>query len=184
MSRKKKQKSCCKWVPQKIRHMLIHWLYWLLIHAHILHDVEVKDPISGIKKVELSVKFKLFQCCHDLFTVLCLSLDWKINFNLDFLFVLFLFFVVFWNHLGVATKMFGVFCWKLYKMIPQNCRRKELGDEVTATGLKHRTHNRILNHLGKLTKWLSWVVSIYLYGTFDCMFLSCHIRVSEWIHTL
>ena len=23
-----------------------------------------------------------------------------------------------------------------------------------------------------------------LYGAFDCMFLSCHIRFSEWIHTL
>ena len=52
-----------------------------------------------------------------------------------------------------------------------------------------RTHNhlvrkRTLNHLAKLTKWLSWVVSTYLYGAFDCMFLSCHVRVSEWIYTL
>ena len=28
-------------------------------------------------------------------------------------------------------------------------------------------------------------MSTYLYGAFDCMFLlSCHVRVSEWIHTL
>ena len=27
------------------------------------------------------------------------------------------------------------------------------------------------------------VVSTYLYGAFDCMLLSCHIRVSEWIYT-
>ena len=52
-----------------------------------------------------------------------------------------------------------------------------------------RTHNhlvdkRTLNHLAKLAKWLSCVVSTYLYGAFDCMFLSCHVRVSEWIHTL
>ena len=52
-----------------------------------------------------------------------------------------------------------------------------------------RTHNHLvgkitLNHLTKLTKWLSWVVSIYLYGIFNCIFLSCHARVSEWIHTL
>ena len=33
-------------------------------------------------------------------------------------------------------------------------------------------------------KWLSWVVSTYLYDAFDSMFLSCHIRISEWIHTL
>ena len=52
-----------------------------------------------------------------------------------------------------------------------------------------RTHNhlfrkRTLNHLAKLAKWLSYVVSTYLYGAFDCMLLSCHVRISEWIHTL
>ena len=52
-----------------------------------------------------------------------------------------------------------------------------------------RTHNhlirkRTLNHFAKLAKWLSCVVSTYLSGAFDCMFLSCHVRVSEWIHTL
>ena len=26
-------------------------------------------------------------------------------------------------------------------------------------------------------------MSNYLYGVFDCMFLSCYVRVSEWIHT-
>ena len=26
--------------------------------------------------------------------------------------------------------MFDVFCWKLYEMIPQNCHKKNLGDEV------------------------------------------------------
>ena len=52
-----------------------------------------------------------------------------------------------------------------------------------------RTHNhlgrkRTLNHLSKLAKWLSFAVSTYLYGAFDCMFLSCHVRVWEWIQTL
>ena len=52
-----------------------------------------------------------------------------------------------------------------------------------------RTHNnlvrkRTLNHLAKLAKWLSFAVSTYLYGRFDCMFLSCQVRVWEWIHTL
>ena len=52
-----------------------------------------------------------------------------------------------------------------------------------------RTHNhlvrkRTLNHLAKLAKWLSCVVSTYLYGAFDCMLLSCHVRVQKWIHTL
>ena len=34
-----------------------------------------------------------------------------------------------------------------------------------------------------MVKWLSYVVSTYLYGTFDCMFLECHVRVSEWIRS-
>ena len=36
----------------------------------------------------------------------------------------------------------------------------------------------------KLAKWLSCVLSTNLYGAFDCMFLSCYVRVSVWIHTL
>ena len=50
-----------------------------------------------------------------------------------------------------------------------------------------RTHNHLvrkwtLNHLAKLAKWLSCVVSTYLYGAFDSMFSSCHLRISELIH--
>ena len=51
------------------------------------------------------------------------------------------------------------------------------------------THNHLvfkltLNHLAKLVKWLSCVVSTHLYGTCDYMSLSCHICVSEWIWVL
>ena len=41
-----------------------------------------------------------------------------------------------------------------------------------------------LNHLNTLAKWLSCIVSTYLYGAFDCAFLLCHVRLSEWIYTL
>ena len=52
-----------------------------------------------------------------------------------------------------------------------------------------RTHNhvagkRLVNHLDNLAKWLRCVVSTDLYGAFDCMFLSYHVRISEWIHTM
>ena len=45
-----------------------------------------------------------------------------------------------------------------------------------------RTHNhlvrkRTLKHLAKLAKWWSCSVSGYLYGAFNCEFLSCHLRV-------
>ena len=39
----------------------------------------------------------------------------------------------------------------------------------------HLVHKRTLNHLAKLAKWLSCVVSTYLYGAVDCMFLPCHV---------
>ena len=41
-----------------------------------------------------------------------------------------------------------------------------------------------LNCLTKLPKWLSCVVSTYLFGTFNCLFLSCQKFVLEWIYTL
>ena len=52
-----------------------------------------------------------------------------------------------------------------------------------------RTHKQLLckltlNHLAKLTKWLSCTVSTYLCNAFKCVFLSSHIRILAWIYTL
>ena len=49
------------------------------------------------------------------------------------------------------------------------------------------THNHLVckragNHLVKMTKWLSCVVITYLYGVFECMLLSYHVRVLA-LHT-
>ena len=43
-----------------------------------------------------------------------------------------------------------------------------------------RTHNLLvrkttLNQFSKFTKWLRYVLSTYLYGAFDCMFLWSHV---------
>ena len=38
--------------------------------------------------------------------------------------------------------------------------------------------------LAKHTEWLGCVLSTYVYSAHDCIFSSCHPRVSEWIHTL
>ena len=45
----------------------------------------------------------------------------------------------------------------------------------------HLVCKRTLNHLAKQTKWLSGVVSTYLYRVFDCMQLLFYVGVSEWI---
>ena len=44
---------------------------------------------------------------------------------------------------------------------------------------KHLVRKRILNHLAKVAKCSSCGVSTYLHGAFNCMLLSCHVRVSE-----
>ena len=52
-----------------------------------------------------------------------------------------------------------------------------------------QTHNHLvrkqtLNHSAKLVfKWLSCIVSTYIYGELDCVLLSRDVRVSEWIYT-
>ena len=43
----------------------------------------------------------------------------------------------------------------------------------------HLVRKRALNHLAKLAKLLSCVVSTYLYRAFDCMLLSCQLRISD-----
>ena len=48
----------------------------------------------------------------------------------------------------------------------------------------HLIRKRTLNHLPKLAKWLSYLVNTYLYIAFDCMLLSCHVRVLEWIYII
>ena len=43
----------------------------------------------------------------------------------------------------------------------------------------HLVRKQTLNHLAKLAKQLSCVVSTYMYGACGCVFLSCHMRVLE-----
>ena len=48
----------------------------------------------------------------------------------------------------------------------------------------HLVHKQMLKPSVRPAKWFSCVVSTYLYCAFGCFFLSCHIWVSEWVHTL
>ena len=54
-----------------------------------------------------------------------------------------------------------------------------------SNGIRIRNHlvrKRSLNHLAKLAKWVSCVMSTYLCGASDCMLWLCHVQVSEWIY--
>ena len=66
--------------------------------------------------------------------------------------------------------------------------KSDIKSDVLSDCKKTETHNHLLckqtlNHLAKMTKWLSYVVSNYLYGVFDSIFVLCHIHVLEWILT-
>ena len=68
-------------------------------------------------------------------------------------------------------------CLNVEELLAQN--RRNMWILSVSNGI--RTHNhlvikRTLNHVAKPAKLLSCVVSIYLYGAFDCMLLSCHVR--------
>ena len=76
-------------------------------------------------------------------------------------------------------------CLNAKKLLAQN--RRDIWSLSDCNGIwthSHLVRKGTLNHLAKLAKWLSCVVSTYLYGAFDCMFLSCHVRVLKWICTL
>ena len=51
-----------------------------------------------------------------------------------------------------------------------------------------QNHNHLVdkwtqNHLATLVKWLTCVVKNDMYGTFDCILLSYHVRVSVNLHS-
>ena len=71
------------------------------------------------------------------------------------------------------------------ELLAQN-RRKfwKLSDCNWTRSQNHLVRKRTLNHLPKLTKWFSCVLSTYLHGTFDYMLLSCQVRIWEWMPNL
>ena len=60
----------------------------------------------------------------------------------------------------------------------------KLSDRNWNWNYNHLVRKGTPNHLVKLTKWLRWVVRTYLYRAFECMLLSCHVRIWERICTL
>ena len=73
------------------------------------------------------------------------------------------------------------FCLNLKELLVQN--RREIwnfSDCKWTRSHNHLVRKRTLNHLVKLAEWLSRVVSTYMYGAFDSMFLSCHSLYWGW----
>ena len=79
----------------------------------------------------------------------------------------------------------SIVCLSVKELLAQkSCHIWSLCDSNEIRTQNQLVRSRTLNHLAKLAKWLSCVVSTYLYDAFDCILLSCQLPVSGWIHTL
>ena len=68
-------------------------------------------------------------------------------------------------------------CLNVKKYLARSRREIWISSDWNWTRTKnHLVLKQTLNHLPKLTKGLSCVLSTYLYGAFDCMFFSYHVR--------
>ena len=79
-------------------------------------------------------------------------------------------------HVRISEWIYTHICLNVKEIIAQN--RRDIWSLSDCDGT--RTHNHLvrkgtLNYLAKLTKWLSCVVSTYLYGAFDCIMQSLFI---------
>ena len=74
-------------------------------------------------------------------------------------------------------------CLNVKELLARNRRDSSSLSDCNGTRTRnHLVRKGTLNHLPKLTKWLRWVVSTYLYSAFDCMFLSCQVRLqTKWL---
>ena len=76
-------------------------------------------------------------------------------------------------------------CLNVKEILARNRRDNWSLSDCNGTQIhNHLVRKQRLNHLANLAWWLRCVVITYLYSTFDCIFLSCYVWISEWIHTL
>ena len=88
-------------------------------------------------------------------------------------------------HVPVFERIYILSCLKVNELLAQD--RRYIWSLIDNNGIQtqdYLLHKQTLNYLAKLVKWLSCAVSTYLYSVFDCMLLSCQVRVLEWIYTL
>ena len=107
----------------------------------VLHDFEVKNSVSSNKRIELSNIQVISIMSWLSVNSFVFSLDWKIDFNLNFVFKLFR---------CSKGDVWDVFCWQIYEMNSQNCCRKKLDDEVMENW--HRGYGEWIG------MWQQWLI--------------------------
>ena len=68
---------------------------------------------------------------------------------------------------------------KCFLKLSKGFQENTLGGHNRTRTYNYLVPKQTLNNLAKLANALTRVASTFLYGAFDCMFLSCHVRVSE-----
>ena len=87
-------------------------------------------------------------------------------------------------HVRFQSKSTLIICLNVKQLLARNKRDIWiLSDCNGAQTHNHLVRKRTFNSLANLGKWLSCVTISYLYDAFDCILVSCHIHVSEWIQT-
>ena len=104
--------------------------------------------------------------------------------------------ILIWHMVGEMVKKRARFClsfnypalhmlqWVKWKNLQNRNQKCDCNWTLTQN---HLVRKRTLNHLAKVNKWLSSVLSTYLYVAFDSISLSCHVHVFPyhvtWIHS-
>ena len=74
------------------------------------------------------------------------------------------------SHTSFGVNPHSIVCRNVKKLLAWSRRHIwSLSDSNWIWTHNHLVRKQTLNHLAKLAKWLSCVVSTYLYGAFDCM---------------
>ena len=131
---------------------------WTRTHNHLV----CKRTLKHLVKLTKWLSCVLSTCLHGPFDCMFLSCQVRIS------------------------KWITFYSWgNVKELLAQSSREiRSLSDCKWTRTQNHLVCPRTLNYLAKLTKLLRCVLSTYLYGAFDWIFLSCHLRISEWIHTL
>ena len=88
------------------------------------------------------------------------------------------------SHLRFIVNPHSMIAWMSRNVLLETHKIWSLSDCNGTRTQNHLVRKWMLNHLPKLAKWMSCVVSIYLYGACEFMFLLYQVCVSEWIHIL
>ena len=93
-------------------------------------------------------------------------------------------FVIIMSHMSFRVNLHSIVAWMSVKALLETHHIWSLSDGSGIQTHNHLVLKWILNHVAKLVKWLSCVVTTYLHSAIDCMLLPCHIQVSKWMYTL